>query len=460
MAQSKVSQAKVIPFHPGKKRKGKPRKSGLNYNRKGSVRKINGKVYMDFIYLNERVRESSGLPWSEQNAREVRNQLDRIIVAIDAGTFRFHEVFPHSSKRNHFTDKESRIYGIRKSPDQVRFGEYAWTWYGLLKDSGRVAERTLFGYKGYLTRYLIPFFGDYSFVELNTALFDRFISWARKQKFRGKDVGNKSINKYFVPLKMICKSAAIEHGWGSTYNPFFGFKKLPEDDPYEKIFPFSLTEQKKLIAHIPDHWKPYFLFAFCSGLRQGEQIGLKPGDIDWHKGLLHVRQAITLNEEGKRIEGTTKNRYSRRTIRLTPVMLEVLERQKAIHDTCGGEYFFSSPNGKPIHPSNLRRRVWIPALEKAGIAFREMKQTRHTFATMTLSCGENPLWIAKVMGHRDTDMIIKVYSKFVEDFTGSEDGASFDAVYQGSKGRKKEKWMTRNLWQNFGKNSHKRKKRS
>jgi hypothetical protein len=26
----------------------------------------------------------------------------------------------------------------------------------------------------------------------------------------------------------------------------------------------------------------------------------------------------------------------------------------------------------------LRRRIWIPALKKAGLDYREMKQTRHT----------------------------------------------------------------------------------
>jgi integrase len=43
-----------------------------------------------------------------------------------------------------------------------------------------------------------------------------------------------------------------------------------------------------------------------------------------------------------------------------------------------------------------------------------MKQTRHSFATVALSCGESPLWIAKVMGHRNTEMVIKVYSKYIE----------------------------------------------
>ena len=53
---------------------------------------------------------------------------------------------------------------------------------------------------------------------------------------------------------MICANAAIEYGWGAAYNPFFGFKKLPEDDTYEKLSPFSIEEQIKLLSVLPNHW--------------------------------------------------------------------------------------------------------------------------------------------------------------------------------------------------------------
>ena len=75
-------------------------------------------------------------------------------------------------------------------------------------------------------------------------------------------------------------------------------------------------------------------------------------------------------------------------------------------------------------------------MKKASIQYREMKQTRHSFATNALSCSENPLWIAKIMGHRDTNMIIKVYSKYIMDATGSSDGSKFDNLYTDYKGKK------------------------
>jgi integrase len=173
-------------------------------------------------------------------------------------------------------------------------------------------------------------------------------------------------------------------------------------------------------------------------LRQGEQIALKPEDIGFSKGLLHVRRAMTRDVDGHIVEGNTKNRYSRRTIRLIPVMLESLEEQRVLNRKLNGEYFFCTKTGQQVNPNNLRQRVWLPALQKAGIRIREMKQTRHSFATVALSCGENPLWIANVMGHRNTEMIIKVYSRYIENAGISNDGSALNSALRGNLGNQEE----------------------
>ncbi len=107
-----------------------------------------------------------------------------------------------------------------------------------------------------------------------------------------------------------------------------------------------------------------------------------------------------------------------------------MRRQKVIHDRIGGEYFFCTENADRIDLNNLRKYVWVPALTKANVRVREMKQTRHSFATNALSFGENPLWIAKVMGHCNTEMIIKVYGRYIEDAKGTKDGNCMSNAYR------------------------------
>jgi len=413
---------KVINFPPPGKQSDKTRKSGLNRNKEGSVRKVNGKIYVDFMYLGERIRESSGLSWNDKNAKHVRQQLDKIIVGIKSDTFRFGKVFPNSKKADYFTEKEQLVFGLNKTPEQVTFNDHVWVWYNLRKASNGISARTLCGYKGYITKYLIPFFGDKTFGSLNKTIFDEFVSWAKCQKYRGKSVDNESVKKYFVPLKMICKDAAIKYGWGGLYDPFFGFEMPKGDkDGYEKIFPFSVEEQNRIIAELPNHWNPYFRFAFATGISQGEQAAIKPEVIDWEKRTISIQRAMTRDENGKPIEGPCKNKYRRRMIKLSPKMMSALMDQKKIYDQFNGDYFFCSETGKMFDASNVRIRIWIPALERAAVQYREMKQTRHSFATYHLSRMKNPLQIAKVMGHRNAEMVIKVYSKYIDDAVGLDD---------------------------------------
>ena len=127
-------------------------------------------------------------------------------------------------------------------------------------------------------------------------------------------IDNESIKKYFVPLKMICKDAAIKYGWGGMYDPFFGFEMPKSDkDAYEKIFPFSVEEQDRIIAELTTHWNPYFRFAFASGVSQGEQRAIKTENIDWKIEKISIKSAMTLDDYEKTIEGPCKNKYRRRT---------------------------------------------------------------------------------------------------------------------------------------------------
>jgi integrase len=43
----------------------------------------------------------------------------------------------------------------------------------------------------------------------------------------------------------------------------------------------------------------------------------------------------------------------------------------------------------------------MPVLKAANIPYRNPYQTRHTYASMMLSAGENPMWVASQMGYKD-----------------------------------------------------------
>ena len=54
-------------------------------------------------------------------------------------------------------------------------------------------------------------------------------------------------------------------------------------------------------------------------------------------------------------------------------------------------------------------------MERAQVRYRPAYNTRHTYASMMLSAGENPMWVAFQMGHSDWGMIRRRYGRYLPD---------------------------------------------
>jgi integrase len=91
------------------------------------------------------------------------------------------------------------------------------------------------------------------------------------------------------------------------------------------------------------------------------------------------------------------------------------------------DYVFCNRAGEPIDTNNFTKRVWYPLLRHLGLALRRPYQTRHTAAALWLAAGETPEWIAKTMGHASTEMLFRVYSRFVPNMT-RRDGSAMDRL--------------------------------
>jgi integrase len=82
----------------------------------------------------------------------------------------------------------------------------------------------------------------------------------------------------------------------------------------------------------------------------------------------------------------------------------------------------------------MREVIWKPALEKAGIEYRPMMQTRHTFATISLSEGENIGWVQHMLGHSSLQMIFTKYYAWMPKETRN-DGSAMMRAYESVQGK-------------------------
>jgi len=147
-------------------------------------------------------------------------------------------------------------------------------------------------------------------------------------------------------------------------------------------------------------------------------IALQWGDVDAAKGVVRVRRA-SVQKRTKQ----TKTVSGEREVKLFPPALEALQRQKPFTFFIGDRVFHNPRTNAPWETDGqIRKTAWTPALKRAGVLYRNPYQTRHTYASTLLSLGENPLWVAKQMGHKDWSMILRRYGRHIPEVDASAGG--------------------------------------
>ena len=96
----------------------------------------------------------------------------------------------------------------------------------------------------------------------------------------------------------------------------------------------------------------------------------------------------------------------------------------------------------------LRNRICYPLLAFLGLEKRKPYQSRHTTATLWLAAGESPEWIARQLGHVSTNMLFRVYSRYVPNIAG-RDGSAFESIritsYNVCYTKLLRRWMRKNM---------------
>ena len=187
------------------------------------------------------------------------------------------------------------------------------------------------------------------------------------------------------------------------------------------VEPFTLDEVKRIIGTVRPDFRNYFTVRFFTGMRTGEVHGLKWKYVDFGNRLILVRETYVLGEDEH-----TKTDSSQRDIQMSQIVFDALHRQ---HRATGkvSEYVFCNRAGEPLDNKNFSDRVWYPLLRHLGLPARRPYQMRHTAATLWLASGEAPEWIARQLGHASTEMLFRVYSRYVPNLT-RRDGSAIDRL--------------------------------
>ena len=272
--------------------------------------------------------------------------------------------------------------------------------------------------RGALDKYLIPFFGDKEVGQITKADVLAFRASLAKVPARksSNTLSNRRINSIMKPLRQILNEAADRFEFTSAFRNIKPLKMKRSD-----VMPFTLEDVQRILSTARADYRNYFTVRFFTGMRTGEVHGLKWKYIDFERRLILVRESIVLNEEDE-----LKTDGSMRDIQMNEMVFDALQAQfKTRHPD--SEYVFSLRSGKPIDNQNFLNRVWAPLLRHLGLEHRRAYQMRHTAATLWLAAGEAPEWIARQLGHTSTEMLFRVYSRYVPNLT-RRDGSAMERL--------------------------------
>lgn len=374
-------------------------------------------IAIDFYFRGVRCRERVKLAPNDRNLQYCERWRAQILIEIEKGIFDYAKHFPDSPKAALFVAERGAL---------MLLSDYLDTW---LKASKTYTKASTYaGYKKIVNNQLVPAFGHLKLTELRRT---HVKTWAADRKISAKTLGN-----IISPLR-IALDEAVEDDLIQS-NPLAGWKIKRRDGKRktDKVDPFSHDERSAILAALDGQGLNLIEVAFWTGLRTSELCAIEWPDIDWINGYAYITKALTQAaaeaEEPKTAAGD-------RRVKLLPQAVAALKRQKALTFTAGAQVFHNPRTDKPwAGDQAIRKTLWVYALKRAGVRYRNPYQTRHTFASMMLMAGESVMWVAHQMGHADWTFTARTYSRFIPDDApdaGSKAAAAWSIVGQPTKAK-------------------------
>ncbi len=365
----------------------------MNTNTFKNVRNRNGIIYIYTTYEKQRYRFSTGISWDEKEAKK-----------IDTLYIQYIEKYKKTLEQAK-TDNET-----------VRFGDIANE--ALEKTAKFRKNQSQEEYRNILKNKIMPFFGEKPFEDIS---YHDIEDW--QEKFEKNGLSIKQIKKYRIVLRIVLDRAGREF---PTVNNILSLVPPPrhsKDEIYDMnsesgvdINPFSMKEIDYLISNAKtEMFRNFLIISFFSGLRDGELLALKWDDVDFEQGSISITKRMRKGEFS-----TPKTISSKRKIIVLPLVVEALKSQyKITGEKKSGFIMLNQYDRNYMRMDKIISYKWKPLFKKINkelgveIDYRDIKQTRHTFASMMISRGEDITWVSKVMGHKDSSTTLKYYAKYI-----------------------------------------------
>jgi len=312
-------------------------------------------------------------------------------------------LFPeHQHKRKH----------AEAAPKVLTIADYARTWMEANRAKG-LKHTTLERYRGILDEHVLPAFGPLPLSAVDRTKVRELVGHLSTKGLKPKTIKNVVLGVSALYTE------AIEDGL-VNHNPALRPSKLIQVPKRgERVEVFTHEEELVVLQTAQEkcpHYYPFILCLFRTGLREGEAVALRPEDLD----LNHRYMLIQRNFTAGRMSDTPKS-GRRRTVDLSQDLITVLretlvvrEAEAMLQGSPKEGWLFPATQGGIIRSNNFRDRVWKPLLKAAGLPYRWVHATRHTFATRMIMGGANLVYVQKQLGHSSIQITVDLYTHWID----------------------------------------------
>ena len=320
-------------------------------------------------------------------------------------------------------------------PSNKTFREFKDNWLEKYAN-GEVRPTTLDQYKSLYKNHIMPYLGDKKLSQIGVEDIQGF-----KSKLQEKGLGGQMV-KHNLRLVRQMLNHAVDWGY-LVNNPAkkVRYPSLPKGDKQMEENVLEPANVRLFLEHAPEKWKPFFLVAIVGGMRIGELIAMKWGNLDWNRGQYFVRETWHRPKKGRPAYlDEPKTVSSIAPVDLTPICLDAVKvhqsRQAAEKLKAGEKYqdqdlIFATVTGGLLHDINIVQRVFKPALKGAGLrTAMRFHDLRHTTASLLIDQGESPKYVQKQLRHASIDITFDRYGHLFPD-TNKEAAKRLDAALFG-----------------------------
>jgi integrase len=189
------------------------------------------------------------------------------------------------------------------------------------------------------------------------------------------------------------------------------------------------AEIKSIVGALSGRWRPILLTLIFAGLRSSELRAIRWRDVDFKRGVLHVRQRVDQYMKF----GPPKSATGERAIPLPPIVVSALKEWKLACPNGPLDLAFPTSNGHAIGHTDLAVYGWQRAQVAAGVTrpsgkakYPGVHAARHFYAAWLINSkkdgglGLSAKAAQTRLGHASMRMTMDVYGHW---FPNPEDGS-------------------------------------